>query len=239
MSLRLSTLACTLVVAIAVAAVTPVVASAQTNSSSAPASAPAATAPAPATPHIPTPYRWSGVYFGGVLGGAWAKADVATTTVFSPAGYFNPSSVDAVNAEGAQTMKPTSATYGGEAGYDFQAARVVFGGSFDISSMTMNDFVTSGATYPCCAPATFAITQTIETNWLMTARGRVGWLSGPRLLIFGTAGIAWMDLKYTAQFSDNFAAATESVDADDMVHAWVYGGGAEWRLGCHVAVKGE
>jgi outer membrane immunogenic protein len=238
MSERLSAHACTLVVSIAIGALVPVAASAQTNASSAPASPSAAAAPAPTTPRIPAPYNWSGVYFGGILGDGWAKADV-TTTVTDTGGHFLPSSVAAIASEGAKTMHPNSAMYGGEAGYDFQAARVVFGGSFDFSVMTMNDFVISGTTYPCCAPSTFALTQTIETNWLMSARARVGWVSGSRLLIFGTAGIAWTDLKYQAQFSDNLNGATESAETDQVVHGWIYGGGVEYRLARNVSVQGE
>jgi len=211
-----------------------------TSSTDSAAPAPKLAVPAPKAPQAPVPFRWSGVYFGGFIGDAWSKTDVNTATTYSPTGYFAQSSVNSINNdEGPQTLKTNEIIYGGEAGYDFQVARLVFGGSFDFSVMTMNDFVVSGTTYPCCAPTTYAITQTMETNWLMTARARVGWVSGRRLLIFGTAGIAWTDLKYQAQFSDNFEAATESADFDELINGWIYGGGAEYRLTPHISVKGE
>lgn len=197
-----------------------------------------APAPAPKAVQPPAPYRWSGVYFGGIVGTSWAQSDVTTSTIAPAGGYFNQGQANAINSEGAQTLRPSATTYGGEAGYDFQVARLVFGGVYDFSVMTMNDFKVSGTNYPNLA-STFAITQTIETNWLMTARARVGWISGRRLLIYGTAGIAWMDLKYQAQFSDNLNGATESGDFDELVNGWIYGGGAEWRLTRNIAVKGE
>ena len=150
-----------------------------------------APAPAPKAVQPPAPYRWSGVYFGGIVGTSWAQSDVTTSTIAPAGGYFNQGQANAINSEGAQTLRPSATTYGGEAGYDFQVARLVFGGVYDFSVMTMNDFKVSGTNYPNLA-STFAITQTIETNWLMTARARVGWISGRRLLIYGTAGIAWL-----------------------------------------------
>lgn len=225
------------IVALAIVALTPAFAFAQSNSTTVTtATEVPATSPAPKAPQPPAPYRWSGVYFGGIIGFAWTKTDVTTVTTAS--GYLSPGMVTTINDEGAQTLRPNTATYGGEAGYDFQVARVVFGGSYDFSVMTMNDFVVSGTNYPGSA-STFALTQTMETNWLTTARARAGWLASRRLLIFGTFGIAWMDLKYTAQFSDNLAAASESADFDDIVHGWIYGAGAEWRLLRTLSVKGE
>ena len=229
-----------LVGALALGAVMPVTALAQTPASDVPSPAPAtSTAPVPKTPQAALPWRWQGVYFGGIVGYGWATADVTTTTVFNPPGYFAASSPAAIAEEGAQTIRPHAPVYGGEAGYDFQVARLVFGGSFDWSYMNMQDFVVSGTTYPCCAPATFAINQAIDTDYLMTARARVGWAVGRRALIFGTAGIAWMNINYKAQFSDNYAAATESGEIDKLLNTWIYGGGAEYRLTRHVAVKGE
>jgi outer membrane immunogenic protein len=229
-----------LVGALALVAALPAAAAAQSSNTNDATPAPAvSSAPAPRAVQPPAPYRWSGVYFGGIVAPAWAKVDVATSVVDSPTGYFASSSVTSINEEGVQTLRPNAIAYGGEAGYDFQVARVLFGGSFDFSVMTMNDFVTSGATYPCCAPTSYAITQTIETNWLMTARARAGWILGRRTLIFGTFGIAWMDLRYHTQFNDNFAAATESATADELVNGWIYGGGVEYRLTRNLSVKGE
>ena len=227
--------------ALALVAALPAAALAQSPASDVPSPASAgSTAPAPKAPQPPAPYRWSGVYFGGILGDGWAKADVTTTAIAPAGGYFVQSSVDAIAQQGAQTIRPNAVMYGGEAGYDFQVARLIFGGSFDISVMNMQDFVVSGTTYPCCAPTTFAINQAIDTDYLMTARARVGWIVGRRAMIFGTAGIAWMNINYKAQFSDsNTIPATESGEIDELINTWVYGGGAEYRLTNHVAVKGE
>jgi len=225
--------------ALALVASLPTAALAQTSTSD--TSTPTAvvvTAPAPKAVQVPVPYRWSGVYFGGFIGDAWSDTNVTTSTVFSPAGYFTQGMVNVINDEGAQSMKTNEIIYGGEVGFDFQVARLVFGGSYDFSVMTMNDFENSGTNYPS-STSTFAITQTMETNWLMTARARVGWLASRRLLIFGTAGIAWTDLKYNAQFADNFNGAKESAEFDELVNGWVYGGGAEYRLSRRMSVKGE
>ena len=227
--------------ALALVAVLPAAALAQSPNSNSSSPAPtASSAPAPKAVQPPAPYRWSGVYFGGFIGDAWANTDVSASTISVSNGYaaFTPGNVSSIADEGAQNLRTNEVIYGGEAGYDFQVARLLFGGAFDFSVMNMKDFVSSGTNYTSSA-STFAITQAFDTNYLMTARARVGWITGRRLLIFGTAGIAWVNLKYEAQFSDNFAAAEESGDFDELVNGWVYGAGAEYRLTRNLSVKGE
>jgi hypothetical protein len=52
-------------------------------------------------------YKWTGLYVGGSFGNAMGKAEATTTTLENVAGYFAQSSAVAVNAVGAQEVKPT------------------------------------------------------------------------------------------------------------------------------------
>jgi outer membrane immunogenic protein len=190
----------------------------------------------------PTPssgHSWQGFYVGGLVGGANGKSDVATTTVFSTTGYFASSSVPAIITAGAGTIKTNKATFGGTAGYNFHVGHVVFGAEGDYSSMSLSGTLSSGDTvYPCCAPTTFAITQSIDTTWLATLRGRAGVTAG-RALFYGTYGMAWTDLNYQSVFTDTFAAAHENGGLDNTQSTVIWGGGVEIWVNHHFSVKGE
>src|SRR5262245_60485378 len=165
---------------------------------------------------------WAGFYAGGIIGGGFATSDATTSTVFSPTGYFNQTSVPAIATAGVQTIEPKKAPFGGTAGYDAQSGKIVFGGVFDFSILKLSDSASASAVYPCCAPTTFTVTQSVETNWLLTARGRGGYAIG-NLLAFGTVGLAWTDLNYQAVFSDTFATAQENGGVDATQNAIVWG----------------
>jgi outer membrane immunogenic protein len=201
-----------------------------------PRPAPAATRPAAQTSS--STLMWAGFYAGGIIGGGFAKSDATTSTVFSPTGYFAQTSVTAIATEGVQALEPKKAPFGAAAGYDVQSGNIVFGGMFDFSSLGLSQSLASTAVYPCCAPTTFTVTQSVETNWLITARGRGGYAIG-NLLVFGTVGLAWTDLNYQAVFTDTFATAQENGGVDATQNALVWGFGAEYRGSPRWSVKGE
>lgn len=192
----------------------------------------------PAAPPSASSPHWTGFYVGGVFGEARSKTDATTTTVFSPTGYFATTSPPAIDAAGAQTLTSNKWLYGIEGGFDVQAGHIVFGGEIDYSSMKLSASESTTGVYPCCAPTDFTVTQSIDTTWLTTIRGRLGVAAGPALL-YGTVGVAMTDLNYQAVFTDTFASATENGGVDATQHTWVYGGGAEFRVSMHLSVKGE
>lgn len=189
-------------------------------------------------PHSAFAQSWTGFYIGGNVGAARAESEAKTTTVFDEEGYFATSSVPAIQTAGVHTLKPNKALFGFGGGFDVQAGSFVFGGEVDYQSMKLSASDSTTALYPCCAPTDFTVTQSIETTWLMTFRGRAGVAAGP-VLVFGTVGLAMTDLNYQAVFTDTFAGAHENGGVDERQQTWVWGGGVEVRVGSHVSVKGE
>ena len=181
---------------------------------------------------------FKGVYAGFNLGGNSGHSDATTTTIFSPTGYFAASSVPAIAGVGAQSFGSTGITGGGQAGYNVQHHRLVIGGELDFGAMNLSQSATGTATYPCCAPTAFTVTQTVKTSWLFTARPRVGFTGGP-LLVYGTGGLAMTGLNYQALFTDTFASAHENGGTDNVRTGWAAGGGAEVKVGHRWSVKGE
>jgi outer membrane immunogenic protein len=197
-----------------------------------------AVAPAPATPAAPpVERRWRGFYVGGFIGGAQGNSDVTTSTVFSQNGYFPSSSIQPIITAGAQTLDTSKTEYGGLAGYNIHIARAVIGGEGDYSSVRLSGNATSGNTYPCCAPTSFVIQQTVETKWLATLRVRGGVTFG-RTLVYGTFGMAWTGLNYQAVFTDS-AGARENGGLDNVQSSSVWGAGVEYWLLRNLSVKGE
>ena len=152
----------------------------------------------------------------------------------SPTGYFAATSTPAITAASAQKIKPNGFTAGGQAGYNWQWGDVVFGLETDFGKMNLSGSTTATQTYPCCAPTAFTVTQTAKTSWVFTARPRVGVVFG-MLSVYGTAGGAVTNVKYTALFTDTFATAHESAASMTTGRDGSAGGGGEFALltTCH------
>jgi len=181
---------------------------------------------------------FKGFYVGGNVGGAFSTFSTSTTTVFSPTGYFAMTSPPAIATAGALKLDPNGFNGGGGGGYNFQSGNFVFGFEADWGSMKLSQTKAGGATYPCCAPTAFLVTQSAKTDWLFTARPRVGAVVG-RALFYGTAGFAVTNLNYASVFTDTFASALESGGVKENRLGWVAGGGIEIQFSRHLSVKGE
>jgi outer membrane immunogenic protein len=220
---------------LALAAAIPAVANAQQPTRQAPPARPAA--PKQSRPS-PSNATWTGLYAGFMLGGGMPDSAASTSTVFSSTGYFATTSVPAIANASPKSFQPNKAQWGAAAGYDYQMGNIVYGGLFDVAKLGANASSASTATYPCCTPTSFTVTQSIETNMLTTVRGRAGYALG-NILGFGTLGIAWTGLNYQSVFTDTFAAAHENGGVDSTLHAFAWGLGAEYRSGRNWSVKGE
>ena len=171
-------------------------------------------------------------------------ARVQASPAFSPIGYFATSSIPAIAGASNQKMSPDSFMAGGLAGYNHQWDDLVVGFEADFGRMSWNANTTTGPVqYPCCPPTptnpnTFTVTQSMSTSWLVTLRPRIGLVFG-KFMAYGTGGLALTSVKYSALFTDTFATAHESASTDGMREGWVAGGGGEYRLSHHWAVKGE
>lgn len=182
---------------------------------------------------------FKGFYVGGYAGGNPSTSDAHTSTVFSPTGYFATSSVPAIAGVGNQSLSPNSFSGGGTVGFNLQHGSIVIGVEADFGSMSMSSSKSGTAVYPCCSPTNFTITQTIKTDWLITVRPRVGFVSGP-VLFYGTGGLASTNVNYQEVFTDTFATAHENGGVDTTQNGWAAGAGAEVKLpNKHWSVKGE
>ncbi len=182
--------------------------------------------------------NFKGFYVGGYAGGSFARFDTSTVPAFSPTGYFATTSTPAIATAGALKLDPKAFTGGGGGGYNFQSGNFVFGFEADWGAMKLSQTKAGGATYPCCAPTAFLVAQSAKTDWLFTARPRVGAVVG-RTLVYATAGWAITNLKYASLFTDTFATALEFGGLKENRLGWVVGAGAEIQWIHHLSFKGE
>jgi len=170
--------------------------------------------------------NWNGFYVGGNIGGAMGRSTANTSTIFNPTsdGYFAPDSVASIETEGRQKLSANAFTGGLEAGVNAQSGSIVFGGEVDYESLRMSDSASSTVPYSCCVGTSFTLDQSFKTNWLFTARPRVGLAMGSSLL-YATGGLAVTKVDYQAQFSDTFAGASEGAFVNKAKYGWVGGFG--------------
>ena len=186
----------------------------------------------------PVAYGWTGFYGGFNAGGAWGHSDVTTTTLDPPVTYFAGTSTGAIAAAGAQSPKTSGFTGGVQLGYNWQAGGAVFGIETDFSYFRQRGSSSATALYPCCAPTSFTIASQVSTDWLLTLRPRVGF-TADNWLFYVTGGLAATHLKADWQFTDTFAAATESASLSKTKIGWALGAGAEYAVGGGWSLKAE
>jgi len=184
------------------------------------------------------PVQWGGLYVGGNAGYGVATANTTGEIRYDNFGYFNRTSTPAYATAAIGRVKPRSFMGGVTAGYNWQSGALVYGAEFDFAHLRAGATRTSGAVYPCCAPSSFQVEQSVKLNYVATLRARAGYASD-RWLVYGTAGAAFTTLKYSESFTDNFAGANELGSQSGTRTGWVVGMGAEYALGEHWSMKGE
>ncbi|MBY0227580.1 MAG: outer membrane beta-barrel protein [Hyphomicrobium sp.] len=189
---------------------------------------------------------WSGYYIGGFAGGAWGESSSSTSVgaVVPGSSYFqSDANVAAVERSGTGSLDDTAFTGGVLVGRNIQSGRWVYGAELDFGSFNLNAGGESGGVYPDFPgfPNTpYSVGTSVETDWLMTARARIGWLASDTLLIYATGGLALTDVEVTNSFSDG--APSQGVGGagqSDTKAGWAVGGGVELALTGNWTIRGE
>lgn len=172
-----------------------------------------------APPPVVVTWNWSGFYIGGHAGGGWSEFDTRWDPLPSVASF---------GAYPFTASHNNSGFVGGaHAGFNWQVQNWVFGVEGDWSWSELSNTVT-GSLVPVTPGNPAAITLTGGFNWLASARGRVGFLAAPQMLVYGTGGVAFADIDATGSLSIPAAPYLSSASSSDTRTGWVIGGGFEW-----------
>jgi outer membrane immunogenic protein len=117
--------------------------------------------------------------------------------------------------------------------------KVVTGLEADFNSLSFHKSSSLGGPVPV-GGLSFAVTTAVDTSWLATARGRLGWEVTPGYLIYATGGLAVTEIKVSNSFADNFAPVVSGTSSTRKTKAgWTIGGGIEAALQGNWTVKAE
>jgi outer membrane immunogenic protein len=184
------------------------------------------------TPPASVPATWTGYYFGVNAGGVWANTDIDWS--LNPVG-FGPAGV-LVEQAASGRLKTSGFTGGGQIGLNKQFDALVFGLEADLQYTDLSGTRTGGVIVP---PGLFdSFTQSVESNWLGTLRGRLGVAFGS-WLPYATGGLAVARVSYTDFGVFPFLPSTNSASSTETRVGWTLGGGVEWKFAPSWSIKAE
>jgi outer membrane immunogenic protein len=181
---------------------------------------------APPPPVVPV-YSWTGFYVGGNVGYGWGNGDTSFSPLPTAAGFFDlmPTTL---------SPKPRGVLGGAQVGYNWQTGVWVWGIEADIQGADINGSAlqtpiikTNGVSFG----AGSTLTASEKIDWFGTVRGRVGFAAAPQVLLYATGGLAYGDVRYTAN-SNFLPVGTQQYPANisDTRIGWTAGGGVEWAF---------
>jgi outer membrane immunogenic protein len=172
---------------------------------------------------------WTGFY-GGINGGYGWDPSTGDNRCFTPAGIPFGGGCD-LPITGM--VKPRGWIFGGQVGYNLQVNSIVYGLETDIQWSGIKGsgsaIDSQGGTYNLNA----------NLNWFGTARGRIGVLANPNMLLYATGGLIYgresaSSLLSRAGFPISYPASTAGVR-----EGWTLGGGLEYAFTATLSGKIE
>jgi len=195
-------------------------------------------------PSLSPACTWCGWYVGVTAGTAWGQYDARTSTV--PDGYLNGAQAAAVTAAGAQTITANGFATGIEGGYNWQIGNLLLGIEADLQAIHLTGATSSGAVpYPGKPAVAFTVTSYATTNWLLTARPRLGFVAPNHWLFYATGGLALTRLQDDFAFWDDnttvptFGHAIESGNVYRLKAGYAVGAGIEAPLTDRLSLKAD
>ena len=196
-------------------------------------------APAP----IVEVWNWTGFYIGGNAGYSWGRSNTDVS-------YYNTATgLPIVLPPGSVTtggFDMNGAIAGGQIGYNWQSSNWVFGleadaqwsdekgrNRYNCASTQAGGVCLPGLTFLPAGVTGTALTVDQSLEWFGTVRGRAGVLVTPKVLLYGTGGLAYGSIKTTGTLAGTTPAglAVASVASNSDVRVgWTVGAGIEGKI---------
>jgi outer membrane immunogenic protein len=175
-------------------------------------------------------YDWSGIYIGGVVGGAWGTHDLSSPSL-GVVGTL-------VGVPVLQTNNPSSFIGGVEVGSRYQFGKLVVGWEGDVTWGDLNSTSTTSFGGPLLPAGSLSRSLSTSVNWTGTGTATVGVAHG-NWLLYGKAGAAVESVDYTATLSALGTSAFSGTGSDKNRVGWTVGTGIEWAVWQNWSVKAE
>jgi outer membrane immunogenic protein len=193
-------------------------------------------------------YDWTGFYIGGNAGGGWHDN---RSVSFIPNGALL---APILGGPPSQSFRTSAALGGAQYGFNWQFHPNWVAGietDFDFSDIKGSgsaNFLGAGG----LAPQLYSATASEQVEWFGTLRGRLGFVPVSNLLLYGTGGFAYGNVKQSASIS-NIGGTTVGVGAATCAGfaicysgtstrtatGWTAGGGAEYGLSRNWTIRAE
>lgn len=185
--------------------------------------------------------NWSGYYIGINAGVARGESSASSTVLDlnSPNTWISSVNGGRFNSLLSGESSGTQFIGGIQVGRNWQTGSLVYGIELDASAVNLSMSRAGRVDWPGYGPG-FGTTSA-HTDWMLSTRGRLGFVVGPALL-YGTAGLAATDLKISGGYSDSRGAggsASGSWSSRNLRLGWTAGGGLEWALDSKWSIKTE
>jgi outer membrane immunogenic protein len=181
-------------------------------------------------PAFASRFTFTGFYVGGTVGGVLASSNY----IEAPSGAFGPAFGPEIAAVGTSSAAPRGVIGGIEAGYNWQAGMFVLAFETDFSGWDLS--ASSGVS--SFGPTTLSATSSINSNWLFTARPRIGFANG-NMLTYLTGGLAVSNISLAQSILLSAAGPTLAGSASSTQLGWTAGGGVEYALSWNWFIKAE
>jgi outer membrane immunogenic protein len=190
------------------------------------------------------PFSWSGIYIGANLGSAWGSADLNTDAGQFIAGssYFtSTANIQSVNASTSGRVNDETLVGGVQIGANKQIGRMVFGVEVDYGTFNLNGSVgAANVPFPSVPAFNYTASAKIGTDWLITARGRLGLTLHDTALVYVTGGVAFTSVQVSNSYVDNApSAGVGGGSFSDVKAGWTLGVGTEVALSAKWTLKAE
>src|SRR6266849_2879001 len=180
-------------------------------------------------------FNWSGFYVGGNVGYSWGRSGNSETLsdLGTRAALFTNTSRNDVNG----------VIGGGQVGYNWQTSNWLFGLEADIQGS--GERGSSSTVCVACADDGTNITSTLKQklDWFGTLRGRAGILVTPTVLLYGTGGLAYGDVKTGGSVTGNNVQGVPITVAfpgtSSIRTGWTAGAGVEGQISGNWTAKLE
>jgi outer membrane immunogenic protein len=198
--------------------------------------------PAPVT----TTYDWTGLYFGGHIGGGWEQQTFNDPVGWSVLNAANSPFFATQFASGLGSPNVSSSSFLGglQAGANYQIGRLVLGSEFDVSWTHFNNaFAGTFPKIPISAGSPVIGTEsfTSSSHWIATATTRLG-VARDNWLFYGKAGAAWTGTNNGVSMTQTLPltpATTLAGTLSDTRVGWTVGTGIEWAFARNWTTKLE
>jgi outer membrane immunogenic protein len=197
-------------------------------------------------------WNWTGFYIGGNAGYSWGRSSTDVSYYNTATGLPIAPPAGSIVSNG---FDMNGGIAGGQIGYNWQSNNWVYGleadaqwsgergsSAYRCAATAIGGVCLPGLTFlpPGVTGSNLNIDQSLE--WFGTVRGRAGLLVTPKILLYGTGGLAYGSIKTTGTFAGVTPAgvAVGSIgSSSDTRIGWTVGAGIEGKLTTNWSAKLE